>query len=164
MTSGFACRKCGDCCRGEGGVYLDGEGADRVAGLLGVGLDRLLAENFLEEAEPGLFLAKTGESDCSDGEDKCFPATPGTPGRGKTRVCVFLEENRCLIHAAKPPICRAWPFLLGLLRDEGSFLEARESCPGLSEITHRDFLEEFGKSGLPAPPASFGKALGKRRG
>ena len=61
-------------------------------------------------------------------------------------VCVFLEDNRCRVHAVKPFICRQWPYLPALLVDEEEFEAAKGACPGLDpEGRHEDFVEESRK-------------------
>jgi Fe-S-cluster containining protein len=51
----------------------------------------------------------------------------------KTGHCVFLEENLCMIHPARPSVCRSFPFVFR--RDlKGTYwgLSAqKEICPGL---------------------------------
>ena len=42
-------------------------------------------------------------------------------------ACVFLQENRCAVHAAKPRACRIYPFVAGI-GDDGhpEYLVSRE--------------------------------------
>ena len=67
---------------------------------------------------------------------------------GKPRVraangwCVFFAEG-CLVHPAKPSVCRAWPFFQGNMLDELSWRMAQDACPGISpEAGHDRFVRE----------------------
>lgn len=52
---------------------------------------------------------------------------------GPDNFCLFHQaDGRCLIHPVKPAVCRAWPFLPGILRHESAFEEAKLACPGLA--------------------------------
>lgn len=46
---------------------------------------------------------------------------------GTDNACIFLEENRCAVHAAKPRACRIYPFVAGI-GDDGypEYLVSRE--------------------------------------
>ncbi|MDR2141322.1 MAG: YkgJ family cysteine cluster protein [Deltaproteobacteria bacterium] len=106
--SGFVCRGCGRCCQGKGGILLTARGRDRAAELLALTAREFTARYLTPEA--GLFAV----------------------GIGPDGFCLLRSEAGCRIHQAKPLICQAWPFFYGPLTDEGSFLEARAACPGLS--------------------------------
>ncbi len=55
--------------------------------------------------------------------------------------CRLLGEEGCLIHEAKPEICRRWPFFVNLLTKPYAFEEARLSCPGIDpDISYEDFV------------------------
>jgi Fe-S-cluster containining protein len=56
---------------------------------------------------------------------------------------VFLEDSLCRIHPVKPSICRAWPFLEGIVSAESIFQEARLACPGLKNMSYHDLLSEY---------------------
>lgn len=72
----------------------------------------------------------------------------------KTRSgdCVFLQDNLCLIHAARPSVCRAFPFVFHEEEDDLAWgLSAvKEICPGLGrgpEVSASD-LYEIGSEAL----------------
>ena len=47
------------------------------------------------------------------------------------------------MHAAKPAICRAWPYFRGNLVDRESLEMAKDFCPGIPRTQeHRDFARE----------------------
>ncbi len=63
---------------------------------------------------------------------------PGEPpwdiATDESGYCRFHRpDGRCRIHNQKPQVCRAWPYLPGLLADESVFLEAKAACAGLAE-------------------------------
>jgi Fe-S-cluster containining protein len=67
---------------------------------------------------------------------------------GKQRVqtangwCIFFADG-CLVHPAKPSVCRAWPFFQGNMLDELSWQMAQVACPGInSETGHDKFVRE----------------------
>jgi len=60
--------------------------------------------------------------------------------------CVFFRKGQgCSIHAAKPDICRAWPYFRGNLMDSGSYVLAKDFCLG---IPQRQKHEAFVRQGL----------------
>ncbi|KAJ1448314.1 hypothetical protein M885DRAFT_148299 [Pelagophyceae sp. CCMP2097] len=84
----FDCTGCGDCCRVEGDVWLNGQEAAGMAKLLGV-----------EEREYDV-----GYTDVAlEGGWRRLIASE--------KRCIFLDdEERCSVHAARPLQCRAYPF------------------------------------------------------
>jgi Fe-S-cluster containining protein len=143
---GFSCLRCGSCCRGRGGIRLTARGAAAAASLLGVPLGDFVRA-YLEPAAPAKGAPGPGggrRRPPSAGEilDSLgsFSVRSG-PGPGDP--CLLLGGGLCLIHAAKPPVCRDWPFLPMALRSEAAFSELRECCPGLSGLSYGDFRGSF---------------------
>ena len=61
--------------------------------------------------------------------------------RAEAGLCVFYGEDGCGVHAARPDICRAWPFFRGNLVDAASLAMAREYCPGIDATrSHAAFV------------------------
>ena len=92
-TFSFACRGCGDCCRGREDIVLSGYDLYRIARRLKLP-PQLAAENFCRRyigAESGL------------------PVLRLAPRREAGRNCPFLFQNRCSIHDAKPLACALYP-------------------------------------------------------
>lgn len=133
--SRFACLSCGTCCLGSGGVHTDASGALKIANYLNKDLQSLIKEAKLGIKAPGVYSVLS---------------LPGKEG-----PCVFLEDSRCLIHPVKPALCRAWPFLPGLLKDREVFYEAKCLCGGLADLSHDDFIKDFKTRGSTFPPKSF---------
>ena len=105
----FDCRRCGDCCLGEGGIILD----ERDVARLAAHLNQAVAD----------FLMRCTEL-CS-GRTRVRTAPDG--------YCLFYDHaiHGCAVHPARPDICRAWPFFRGNLVDEFSWRLAQDACPGI---------------------------------
>lgn len=104
----FDCRCCGECCRGTGGIILSRKDSERLAAHFHLPVGEFRAR--YAEEKRGKFRLRTGE----DG------------------ACIFfLNGTVCGVHAAKPDICRAWPYFRGNLEDPASLAMAAEGCPGI---------------------------------
>lgn len=132
----FACRRCGRCCQGRGGVWLDRAGVRAAAEVLGLPPERFEA-GFLRPGPGGLWTLETG----ANGFCRCWEP----------------ESRRCLIHAAKPLMCQDWPLFCSLLADEEVFCEARRFCPGLDEKSAWARFVAWGRRRLGdrQPPRSY---------
>ena len=107
-TGVFACRSCGECCHGSGGIVLQHGDILRLAEHLGLPLDGFCAR--YAEKHRGVYRLRSG----------------------KDGACVFWDNTaHCAVHAAKPDVCRAWPFFRGNLEDATSLFMARECCLGI---------------------------------
>jgi Fe-S-cluster containining protein len=84
----FACRRCGQCCRVPGYVYLTAADVDRIAAFLGMAVEAFTARyTRLAPQRSGLSLTETGEG-----------------------ACIFLDaRGDCAIQAVKPEQCDAFP-------------------------------------------------------
>ena len=116
----FDCRRCGQCCRGSGGIVTSDDDLRRLC----------LHLNLSPEA----FEAAWGER---HGNKLHIRA-------GENGFCVFFAEGRgCVVHEAKPDICRAWPYFRGNLLDEGSLELSKQFCPGIPALlSHADFVRQ----------------------
>lgn len=116
----FVCQRCNQCCTGLGGITLAEAEVPAAARLVALTPDQFMARYC--EAKDGRWSIRCGDD-----------------GR-----CLLLGPQGCRIHAAKPAICRAWPFFPALLKDAGAFNEAKLICPGLDPAaTHQDFLDQY---------------------
>ena len=102
----FTCRMCGDCCRGYGGTYLTEEDIVAIATFLGQERERFLAD--------------------------CSQISGGRPvlAQGENGYCLFWD-GLCTIHPVKPRMCRAWPFIAGVLVDVRNWHIMAACCPGM---------------------------------
>lgn len=118
----FHCRQCGKCCYGRGGIVLMPKDIQRLAAFLHITCAELLGRHTEEIA--GKPRLKTGAD----------------------HFCLFYAaQSGCLVHPARPDVCRAWPFFRGNLLDRHSFALAREDCPGINAAS--DF-EDFRACGI----------------
>ncbi len=115
----FACKLCGRCCEGRGGIVVSDADLARLCTFLS-----LSAADF--EKNWGM---RRG--------DKLFI-------RSDDAGCVFFRKGAgCSVHEGKPDICRAWPYFRGNLMDRESYALAREYCPGISQSqTYEAFVRQ----------------------
>ena len=105
----FDCKMCGECCYGEGGIFLEAGEADRIAGFLGLSRDAFISR-FCEERHGRLGLST-----------------------GPDNFCIFFDrEKMCLIHPVKPGRCSLWPFYPAIVNDKENWELAKEACPGIN--------------------------------
>jgi uncharacterized protein len=114
----FQCQQCGDCCVGQGGIFVKPDEVEAMAALLDLPVAEF-SRRFVEASPMGPRLAVAHG------------------------VCVFLMAgSRCRVHSVKPFICRQWPFLPALLLYPDELEHAKGACPGLNpDCTHKDFVE-----------------------
>lgn len=105
----FTCCRCGHCCHGKGGITLREKDAERLAAFFGLSVEAF-HERFSEEShgKRGIVLGADG-------------------------ACVFFGPKGCSAHAARPDVCRAWPFFRGNLIDSISLTMAKQGCLGIRQ-------------------------------
>ena len=113
----FHCTCCGECCRHvRQSVPLESPDVFRLTRLL-------------REKDKGIicmddFIARYTELALLD---ECGYFMLMLKVTGVDDACIFLKENRCMVHAAKPRTCRIYPFVAGI-GDDGhpEYLVSRE--------------------------------------
>jgi hypothetical protein len=116
----FECQRCGVCCKGKGGIYLEKEEIPAAAQLLD-----LTEKEFIES----FCLPRDGKYEIQ------------TDAKG---VCILFGPKGCRIHQAKPGICRQWPFFPAMLKYKGALEEAKLACPGIDpKVSHEDFVAYY---------------------
>jgi uncharacterized protein len=109
---GFACTNCGDCCAGlgeDGTLVMVGRAeARRVAGAAGIPYGEAVVP-FPGEVEVRGRACRLGWALARDADG----------------ACRYHDGDRCRVYAARPWICRTYPFML-----DGERLVVSE-CPGL---------------------------------
>ncbi len=114
----FDCKMCGECCRGEGGVFVTAEELERISSFL-----RMTSEAFLDQY-------------CDRRNGKIYLAT------GDDGVCL-LYDHGCGIHPVKPTPCRQWPFFDAMMKDPANLEVAKHNCPGVDpDCTYEEFLAQ----------------------
>ena len=102
----FQCQKCGECCKGYGGVFVSGREIERISQHLQIDLDDFV-RNYCQWSgnRP---LIKTSDSG----------------------YCIFWDEV-CTIHQVKPRMCKIWPFIESMLADPMNWAIIKSVCPGV---------------------------------
>lgn len=132
----FECKKCGHCCEGRGGIVLSPKDLARLAAHLDLD-PRETAERYAEISNAKLKIRN-----------------------GDDGFCIFFRRGAgCIVHEAKPDICRAWPFFRGNMEDAVSLDMARAFCPGIGNVSFEEFasagLEYLRENGLMAKNAAI---------
>lgn len=113
----FQCQKCGECCKGYGGVFVNEQEIKHISRYLNMD-----AESFLTDYcqwSGGRPLIRTSESG----------------------YCVFWDKV-CTIHPVKPRMCKIWPFIESILVDPTNWDVIRSVCPGVCENVRSEDLTE----------------------
>ncbi len=115
----FSCRKCGQCCTGQGGIVLARHDLQRLCDFFGLAEADFIS-TYAVVRNSKLQLRVSGNE------------------------CVFFKSGQgCSVHEYKPDICRAWPFFRGNMIDAISFEMAKEFCSGIDpEAGFADFVAE----------------------
>lgn len=104
----FQCKQCGDCCTGYGGTYITPQDISAISEFI--------------------------QTDSSKFVEKFCQISGGRPVLkiGVNNKCVFFDEKvQCTIHPVKPRMCRAWPFIEGILTAPGNWEVMSQACPGI---------------------------------
>lgn len=119
---------CGECCYGEGGIFMTEEEVGRIARFLGLPRERFVA-GFCEERHGRIYISA-----------------------GKDGFCRFHRKREgCAIHPVKPHRCALWPFYEALLKDEDAWRLAMDACSGLNpHCSHEDFVRQY-REEFPEP-------------
>lgn len=117
MRPPFECQRCGVCCHGRGGIFLTAKQMPAAAAQIGLS-PRAFSAAFCQQ--------RHGRYEVLVDDDG---------------VCRLLGPEGCLIHGAKPDICRRWPYFDNILAKRTAFEDARQGCPGIDpDISYEDFV------------------------
>ncbi len=113
----FRCTCCGECCRHvRQSVPVESLDAFRLAKLLRTQDEEISCMDDFVERYTELALL-----------DECGYFMLMLKVTGKDDACIFLRENRCMVHMAKPRACRIYPFVAGLGNNgQPEYLVSRE--------------------------------------
>ncbi|MBW1784216.1 MAG: YkgJ family cysteine cluster protein [Deltaproteobacteria bacterium] len=116
----FDCKMCGDCCYGEGGIFLEEKEKKRIAQFLNLRTEDFLTR-FCEERN-GRIYVKTGED----------------------RFCIFYEKGKgCRVHPVKPARCDLWPYYPANVSDRDTWEMAKWACRGINrECSFEEFVRQ----------------------
>ncbi len=103
----FHCTCCGECCRHvRQSVPVESLDAFRLARFLRETDEEIICIDDFIERYTELALM-----------DECGYFMLMLKVAGADDACIFLKENRCAVHAAKPRTCRIYPFVAGIGAD-----------------------------------------------
>ena len=104
----FRCSQCGDCCRGEGFVWVNETEIESIARFLDIDRDEF-GRRFLRRVGQSLSLTDNAEEDC-----------------------IFWDQG-CTIYPVRPTQCRTFPFWKHHLASPSSWASVGRVCPGVGE-------------------------------
>jgi uncharacterized protein len=122
----FECRQCGECCRGYGGTVVTESDILAIADYIGTSADDFVGE-YSSQSGSGRVLVQ-----------------------GEDGYCIFAEQGRCKIHPVKPGMCKAWPFIEGVLRDPGNWYIMAGACPGIRADVSESTIRRCVKAAMGA--------------
>lgn len=125
----FACKGCGNCCRGREDIVLSGFDLWRIAVRLRLP-PQIVARGFCRE---------------SIGSISRLPVLRLRPVRENRNNCPFLVENHCAIHDAEPLVCALYPLAQEISREgEISYFLQPTNCGGQRiEAKVEDYLDRY---------------------
>lgn len=103
----FECKKCGQCCREAGWVYFLPDDIKRASAYLS-----MTKAEFKKK-----YLTNQG--------GLCVEVTALKP-------CVFLKDEGCIIHEAKPKQCATFPYWPEYVNKNGEIIDFNRPCPGIT--------------------------------
>ncbi|NVM23502.1 MAG: YkgJ family cysteine cluster protein [Desulfobacterales bacterium] len=113
----FQCQKCGECCKGYGGAFVNEREIERISRYLDIA-----SESFLRD----------------------YCQWSGRRPLIKTLAsgyCVFWDKV-CTIHKVKPRMCKLWPFIESMLIDTTNWAILQSMCPGIrGDVDPDDVVE-----------------------
>ena len=120
----FKCHQCGNCCRGDGQVFVSAEEISRMADHLDMNYMDFRIQYLTKYHNQNILKSKYNLD------------------------CIFLEsDSSCKVHPVKPDQCKKWPYWPEMIHDEESFEDGQSYCEGLKEFEYKDFaaLKKKGK-------------------
>ena len=125
----FACRGCGDCCRGREDIVLSGFDLWRIAARL-----RLPPQ-----------IVAHGYCRASIGAVSHLPVLRLAPVKENRNTCPFLTGNHCAIHDAEPLVCALYPLAQEISREgQVSYFLQPTGCGGqVIEARVEDYLARY---------------------
>lgn len=113
----FACTQCGNCCKGEGHVEVTEEDCQRLADRLG-----LTVRQFKLDFTQKRLVSYTDE----------VRVLKAKRVAGE-RHCVFLQDDKCVVHGDAPLQCRTYPAWTELVGSPAEYIAEGRRCPGITE-------------------------------
>ena len=104
----FRCTRCGNCCRGDGNVWVSDAEIGALATRLGLS-DSDLRSGYTRRSGRGIVLAQKRNQDC-----------------------IFFDgSSGCEVYADRPRQCRTYPFWRGIVHSRDDWDDESRCCPGI---------------------------------
>ena len=121
----FSCTQCGKCCTGSPGyVWASEDEIIQMAEFL-----KLSTKDFKR-----LYMRRVEQR------------WTLVERKSQNHNCIFYDNQKCRVYAARPLQCRAYPFWQENLLSEASWKTAAEECEGInldSPVISSDLIEKF---------------------
>ena len=128
----FSCTQCGNCCKGEGHVWVDTEEIRAMADALEMNVDDF-SRKYVRQVGRRYSLTETGSE----------------------YRCVLLgDDDRCTVYEDRPLQCRTFPFWPEAVATLETWEELKSYCPGV------DSGRQYSKSEIREILAKHGDADG----
>lgn len=124
-TFSFTCKACGKCCKNREDIILTPFDVFRIAGYLGRTPEEII----------------TRYCKVYEGQDSHFPIVWLAP-LPPDNSCPFLRNKKCIVHTAKPVVCRVYP-LARIFQASGCskyYLNGSSCCHEPKLVTVREWL------------------------
>ena len=128
----FRCTRCGNCCRGDGNVWVSDAETLQLASLLEMSESELRGA-FTRPAADGTVLRQRANGDC----------------------VFWREQQGCTVYAARPRQCRTYPFWRANVHSPETWRAESALCPGIGDpgegSLHRqgEILAAISDDGIP---------------
>lgn len=127
--SSFICKICGNCCKGEGSVFLYPDDIKRISEHLNLSNQETVnkyAEYVMLE-----IIEDTGS----------YMYMPYLVLKKSDDKCLFLKSNRCEINKFKPFQCMHTPFVSEFFSDEEWREQIKKNCSAVADMKESDYKE-----------------------
>jgi len=125
--SSFICKVCGDCCKGEGSVFLYPDDIRKIAQNMSMTvqevIDKYTEYVMMETIDKG-------------GSYSYMPFLVLKKNKGG---CIFLNSTLCEIHKFKPFQCEHTPFVSEFFSDEEWRKQLKTICPAIGKMKEPDY-------------------------
>ena len=106
----FRCTRCGNCCRGDGNVWVGDAEILQLASLLEM-TGSELRRAFTQSVADGTVVRQRANGDC----------------------VFWREQQGCTVYAARPRQCRTYPFWRANVHSKDGWQAESAMCPGIGD-------------------------------
>lgn len=107
----FSCTQCGKCCTGSPGfVWVTEEEIEGMAKFLNLAIP-VFKRLYVRRLDQRYLLVEK---------------------KSQNHSCVFYQDQKCQVYAARPLQCRAYPFWQENMQSEESWQQAAQECEGIT--------------------------------